>query len=31
MIVYRHQNTGQNENSTIANNFVENVAEFKYL
>jgi hypothetical protein len=31
MIMSRHQNSGQNQNTTIANESFENVATFKYL
>jgi archaellum component FlaC len=31
MIMSRHQNSGQNQNIRITNEFFENVAKFKYL
>jgi len=31
MVVYRHQNAGQNHVLLFANKFNENVAEFEYL
>jgi hypothetical protein len=31
MLLSRHQNAKQNHNTEIANNFFENVAQFKYL
>jgi hypothetical protein len=31
MIMYRHTNSGQNQNIRIANESFENVAKFKYL
>jgi hypothetical protein len=31
MIMFRHQNSGQNQNIRIANESLENVAKFKYL
>jgi hypothetical protein len=31
MIMFRHQNSGQNQNIRVANESFENVAKFKYL
>jgi hypothetical protein len=31
MLLYRHQNVGQNLNIKIANRSLENVSQFKYL
>jgi hypothetical protein len=31
MIMFRHQNSGQNQNIRIANELFENVTKFKYL